>query len=112
MRHCAGWKNQRRPATRYPSSSTTIPVAKTPIAWKPNKIDTVELIAITQEKVAIIARQSVQKQDGPLISMAFEVPAGGVVLRARGRRIVSDGPDLMFYTNPVRIVERKEVVQP
>ncbi len=30
----------------------------------------------------------------------------GFVVRARGRRVVSDGPDLMFYTNAIRVVRR------
>jgi hypothetical protein len=29
------------------------------------------------------------------------VPPGGITLRARGRRVVEDGPDLLFYTNPI-----------
>ena len=78
---------------------------------RPNRIDVVELIAVTREKVSIIARQSPQAE-GPLLSTAFEVPAGGVVLRARGRRVVPGGPDLMFYTNPVRIVERRTLWSP
>jgi hypothetical protein len=31
------------------------------------------------------------------------VPAGGMAIRARGRRVIEDGPDLLFYTNAVQV---------
>jgi hypothetical protein len=37
---------------------------------------------------------------------SIAVPAGGIVLRARGRRNVNGEPALMFYTNPIRIKTR------
>jgi len=47
-------------------------------------------------------------QSGPLAAdgvfrFAFTVPEGGVAVRARGRRVVDDGPDLLFYTNAVMV---------
>jgi hypothetical protein len=66
-------------------------------AAQPNQIDGVELIAITQDGAAVI-------HSGPLsngvLRHPMTVPMGGAVFRARGRRIVDDGPDLQFYTNP------------
>ena len=38
-----------------------------------------------------------------LLVTTGQVPEQGIILRARGRR-KEDGPDLMFYTNPIRIV--------
>jgi hypothetical protein len=37
------------------------------------------------------------------VSAPFTVGEDGLVVRARGRRVVPDGPDLMFYTNPIRV---------
>ena len=31
------------------------------------------------------------------------VPSGGIAIRARGRRVVDSGPDLLFYTNAVQV---------
>jgi hypothetical protein len=31
------------------------------------------------------------------------VPSGGIAIRARGRRVIDDGPDLLFYTNAVQV---------
>jgi hypothetical protein len=38
------------------------------------------------------------------VTERITVPADGIVVRARGRRVISGGPDLMFYTNPIRII--------
>jgi hypothetical protein len=66
-----------------------------------NRIDLVELLAITPAKTEIIF------SGAPGADKAFDVPitvpAGGVVLRARGKRNVEGAPGLMFYTNPIRV---------
>ena len=31
------------------------------------------------------------------------VPSGGMAIRARGRRVIDGGPDLLFYTNAVQV---------
>jgi hypothetical protein len=67
-----------------------------------NTIDRIELIAITRESAKIFAKLSPDKE-GSVQDDSLQVPAGGIVIRARGRRIIQGGPDLLFYTNPIRI---------
>ena len=68
----------------------------------PNRIDFVEFIGVTGNGASII-HTGVPNREG-LVRFEHVIPAGGFAVRARGRRIV-DGPDLLFYTNPI-------VVQP
>lgn len=67
-----------------------------------NHIDTVEFIVITADGASQtdVAIDGVGRQAA---TITLTVPAGGLVVRARGRRVVADGPDLLFYTNPIRI---------
>lgn len=69
-----------------------------------NRIDALELIAIssTSGNAKIIATKRPNREN-PVFTKTFEALPGGMVLRARGRRVVDAGPDLMFYTNPIRI---------
>lgn len=73
--------------------------------WKGehHEIDQVELIVVDAQG-ARIAAQNKPSASGVPLSADLIVPDGGLVLRARGRRIVTDGPDLLFYTNPVRVI--------
>ncbi len=72
---------------------------------QPNKIDRIELIAITPDDAKIIATSPPSTQpSSPAFEHVINVPPGGIVLRARGRRTLHDQPDLMFYTNPIRII--------
>ncbi len=76
-----------------------------PTDWEgqPNQIDQIELIAVTPQGGArVIERQPYVP--GQSFIRKFKELRAGFVVRARGRRIVPDGPDLMFYTNPIRIV--------
>jgi hypothetical protein len=75
---------------------------------KPNRIDNVELIAITAQGADIVAQRPPQ---GPGLALVeqLDVPDGGLVVRARGRRSVAGEPALMFYTNPIRIVAQPKV---
>ncbi len=75
-----------------------------PTDWEgqPNHIDRIELIAITSTSTRIIAEEPFAP--GKPFTRQLKNLQDGFVLRARGRRIVDDGPDLMFYTNPIRIV--------
>jgi hypothetical protein len=68
---------------------------------QPNRIDEIELIAITNEGASIRVNQP-PDPGRTALSEVVEVPSGGIVLRARGRRIVVGSPHLMFYTNPIR----------
>ena len=77
-------------------------------AGQPNRVDGVELILIRpgradpgQSPDSLL--RSVQREGNHFVAHDVGVPDGGVVVRARGRRRVQDGPDLLFYTNPVRI---------
>jgi glycopeptide antibiotics resistance protein len=81
-----------------------------PLDWegKPNRIDEVELIAVLEEGAKVVASRRPAVEGGPiaggtLIEFVLPMPPGDVAVRARGRRIVQDGPDLMFYTNPIQI---------
>jgi hypothetical protein len=68
----------------------------------PNQLSQIELIAIDDTGARSIAEQKVNETAAEL--RASLVPSGkGVVLRARGRRTMSNEPDLMFYSNPVRV---------
>jgi len=68
----------------------------------PNQLSQIELIAIDDTGARSIAEQKVNDTAAEL--RASLVPSGkGVVLRARGRRTMSNEPDLMFYSNPVRV---------
>ena len=68
-----------------------------------NRIDALELIAITPDNARIVANRP-PNAHAPAMVETIRVPPGGLVLRARGRRVINDGPDLMFYTNPVRVL--------
>jgi PHP domain len=76
-----------------------------PTAWRsgPNHIDLVELIGIDQSGAKILA-QGAPEASGAALTHTVRVPSGGLVLRARGFRILETGTRLAFYTNPVRIV--------
>lgn len=70
-----------------------------------NRIDAVEFIAISHEGAKVYTGR-VGRAGRISVSQPLVVPDGGLTIRARGRREVADAPDLMFYTNAVRIVVR------
>jgi hypothetical protein len=70
-----------------------------------NRIDNVELVAVTAEGARVVASRAPEASPSAMTE-TLDVPAGGVVLRARGRRELDSEPDLMFYTNPVRVTVR------
>ena len=93
------------PAEMTISASLRFRVPATDWAGQPNRIDAVELIEITQGGATVVASRPPEYADAAATFVeALTVPVGGLVLRARGRRIVPNGPDLMFYTNPIRVV--------
>ena len=70
---------------------------------QPNHVDAVELIVVTTEGVRSIEVVNNSSSNRLEVMQQLDVPAGGLVVRARGRRNVADGPDFVFYTNPIRI---------
>ncbi|MCU1381408.1 MAG: hypothetical protein JWL71_105 [Acidobacteria bacterium] len=76
-----------------------------PTAWRtgPNHIDAVELIGIDASGAKIVA-EGPPDTTGAALTFKTRVPAGGLVLRGRGFRILETGTRLAFYTNPVRII--------
>jgi hypothetical protein len=75
-------------------------------AGEANRIDQIELIAVDAGGARVVATRA--PEGGPVaFTEPVAVPAGGMVLRARGRRGVPGGPGLCFYTNPVRIHVRR-----
>ena len=72
---------------------------------QPNRIDLIELIGIDATGAKVIAGAA-PAATGPAFSQSVTVPAGGLVVRARGFRAMADGSRLAFYTNPVRIRTR------
>jgi VanZ family protein len=82
------------------------------VDWQgqPNRIDELELIAITASGARSVVRQPPALAATPLHAVVPASP-GGMMLRARGRRIVPEGPDLLFYTNPVQVLTEGEEVE-
>lgn len=68
-----------------------------------NKIDEIELIGISANGAKSLFKQA-PAAGRVEFSEKITVPEGGIVLRARGRRILDDQPDLLFYTNPIRVI--------
>lgn len=64
----------------------------------PNRIDLVDLIGITKDGPSILRSGPL---DSGLFRHEFTVPEGGITVRARGRRVIEEDPDLLFYTNPI-----------
>jgi hypothetical protein len=81
--------------------SLRIDVSATDFLGRANRIDTVELIAISKDASDIV--HSGAPSTPAAFSVELTVPPGGLVVRARGRRNINGEPALMFYTNPIRI---------
>jgi PHP domain len=71
----------------------------------PNRLDAVDLIGVTRQSATILHSGSLDAQG--VMRHTLSIPTGGVALRARGRRIVEEGPDLLFYTNPIMVREAR-----
>jgi hypothetical protein len=86
-------------------ASVKLTVPETDWEGKPNRVDAIEFIVITPAGATVKS----QNAGGPgthTVTEKITVGEGGVILRARGRRTIADGPDLMFYTNAIRIAAR------
>ncbi len=91
------------PAGEPVAVSLHFEVPETDWQGEPNIVHEIELIGVTEYISDILVTTS-GEPPSVLLLARLPVPAGGIVLRARGRRRIATGPDLMFYTNPVRIV--------
>jgi len=81
-------------------ASIQVSVPDRDYSGEPNRLDELEIISM--------AENGAQTVHGPpdangRFESSFKVPPAGIILRARGRRIVSGGPHFMFYTNPIRV---------
>jgi hypothetical protein len=72
-------------------------------AGHPNRIDQVELIGVSAEGAKTLFNGAPNPSTPEAFRVVVQVPAGGLVLRARGRRLVDGDQGLAFYTNPIRI---------
>jgi hypothetical protein len=91
-------------AARIGSTATVtlrMKVPSTDYLGRANRIDTVELIAVSAMKTETIFSGPPGTSDA--FNTVVSVPPGGIVLRARGRRTLDDQTALMFYTNPIRL---------
>jgi len=62
----------------------------------------VELVGISSQETRVLFSGAPGSPEA--FHVVVPVPAGGIVLRARGRRGSGNEQALMFYTNPIRIV--------
>jgi hypothetical protein len=82
----------------------TLSVSVPPTDWegRPNRLDAIEFIVVTPEGATSVEK-AVTADSDQTITHDFVAGTQGLVIRARGRRAVENGPDLMFYTNAIRI---------
>ena len=79
-------------------------MAVPPTAWSEgaNQIDTAEIIGVDGAGAHVLVSGPPNAEGSALVA-SLRVPAGGIVVRARGYRNLNDGSRLAFYTNPVRV---------
>jgi hypothetical protein len=92
----------RVPAGAAVTVAVTLTVPPTDWSAAPNHVDDVEIIVVRKTGVEVRTR-AIVGAGVQSISEPLDVGDDDVVIRARGRRVVADGPDLMFYTNAIRI---------
>ncbi len=73
--------------------------------WRgaPNTIDLIELIVTDESGSRVIPCVPAGAGQVSVQKMIAAPASGPLVVRARGRRTIYDGPDLLFYTNPIRV---------
>lgn len=86
----------------------TADVPETDLFGRPNRIDEVEFIIVNHDSVETF---SVSPNSGLQLVAAHQVrmESASLAIRARGRRHIPDGPDLLFYTNPIRLTASTDV---
>ena len=79
-----------------------------PKAWAPgaNQIDEVQIIGVSATGARVLASGRPTGAPSATFSTKVPVPPGGLVVRARGYRVISPGDRLAFYVNPIRIVTK------
>lgn len=90
------------PADRPINVSLSLEMSLLDWEQKPSRVDELEVIVVTKDGAKVVWRETAQPRL-PLQYVATSA-AGGMAIRARGRRVVEGGPDLMFYTNPIQII--------
>ena len=90
----------RLPAGTPVTITVNATVPSTDWAGQPNQIDVIEIFGITSSNTTVLASEPPTSGS---VSHSMTVPDGGIIVRARGRRVVADGPDLLFYTNAVTV---------
>ena len=88
-----------------PVVSATVAMTVPDVDWegRPNRVDAVEFIVITPTDT-VVRTHPIAGGGRQSVTEPITVGGGGVVVRARLRRVVPDGPDLMAYTNAIRVV--------
>jgi hypothetical protein len=87
------------------TASVTFTVPDTDFEGKPNHVDAVEVVVVTPTEVS--ERVHAVSETGPqAIRETIVAGEGGVAVRARVRRVVPEGPDLLAYTNAIRMQVR------
>jgi hypothetical protein len=94
------------PAGTNVTASVALVVPEMDWEGRPNTVDQVEFIVITPGDVTV-RTHSVAGTGSRTVTESLAVGEAGVVVRARLRRVVPDGPDLMAYTNAIRVVARR-----
>jgi hypothetical protein len=95
----------RVPAGTALDASVALTIPPTDFQGRPNRVDQVELIVVTPSDV-LVKTQAIGGSGPQSATETLVASDGGLVVRARVRRIVPDGPDLMAYTNAVRVEVR------
>ncbi|MBL9093639.1 MAG: PHP domain-containing protein [Planctomycetaceae bacterium] len=73
-----------------------------------NTMDEVELILISSSSARPLRRARLSNRGASSCRHTLTSPDGAWSVRARGRRVVADGPDLLFYTNPVHVLSQSD----
>lgn len=87
------------------TAALAVDIPETDWQQRPNHIDAAEVFVITPDKVDV-RTHALAGTGVKVVGEKIVVGEGGVVVRARVRRVVADGPDLMGYTNAIRIRAR------
>jgi hypothetical protein len=88
------------PAGRKVTIELRAEVPATDWQGQPNHLDVVELLGATTTGTTVLRSGAL---DNGVLRHELILPSGGIAIRARGRRVIDEGPDLLFYTNAVQV---------